>query len=258
MTETIRLCTWNVQFGMELNTIIQAIQACSDFEQLDLLALQEVSIHAQAEDALHIAQALGPTYEYYQVTAQHIGRRVQANALVWNSTRMKVVHKGSVKLPHMHADTLPRTERALLRKLPLQQRISVMVEGKIGQETLRVYVAHLDVVGFQHKREQFYRILQDAQERPPVELTIIAGDLNTFKIRSRPSWKQLTTAAAAAGFQDLTSEIRWTHSVPRLRLKQKLDAIFIKYAHRTRCRSWSLDIAGSDHIPVFAEIVSLT
>jgi endonuclease/exonuclease/phosphatase family metal-dependent hydrolase len=110
-------------------------------------------------------------------------------------------------------------------------------------------------VGYHHKRQQFDRILSDAQTRTSVDLTIVAGDLNTFKlIRSRPRWTQLENAAAAAGFKDLTSEIRWTHSVPRLRFKQKLDAIFVKYTQPTQCRSWSLDVAGSDHIPVFAEI----
>jgi endonuclease/exonuclease/phosphatase family metal-dependent hydrolase len=121
---------------------------------------------------------------------------------------------------------------------------------------MRVYVAHLDVLGLAYKREQFYRILGDARVRQPsVDLTILAGDLNTFRIRSRPSWAGLTAAAELDGFRDLTTAIEYTHhTVRRARLRQKLDAIFVRRSRPVHYRSWSLDIPGSDHIPVFAEI----
>jgi endonuclease/exonuclease/phosphatase family metal-dependent hydrolase len=254
MAQTIRLCTWNIEFGFQLSAIMDAVQACSDFAGLDLLALQEASAHFGVKDARALAHALGKDYEYFQVTAQHVEGKSQANALVWNAKRVQVFEQSSVKLPHMHEVQRSRTERALLRRLPPQERISLVVEGKIAAQTVRIYVAHLDVIGYRHKRQQFERILSDAQTRTACDLTVIAGDLNTFRIRSRPKWTTLEQDARQAGFQDLTSEIRWTHSIPRLRLRQKLDAIFVKCAQPAQCRSWSLPIAGSDHIPVFAEI----
>lgn len=260
MTQTIRLCTWNIEFGLGLNAILDALETCDDFDDIDLLALQEASIHGDVEDARLIATTLGAHYGHYQLTAQRIDGRVQANALVWNQRRVRVLSKGSVKLPQMHEVKLSRTERTFLRALTPQQRISIMVDGQIGRVRVRVYVAHLDVIGYHHKRQQFMRVLEDTQTRPPADLIIIAGDLNTFRLlRSRPKWMQLEAAAQAAGFKDLTSEIRWTHairprSLPRLRYRQKLDAIFVKYTRACAYRSWSLDVAGSDHIPVFAEI----
>jgi endonuclease/exonuclease/phosphatase family metal-dependent hydrolase len=112
------------------------------------------------------------------------------------------------------------------------------------------------VLGVAHKREQFQRILLDAHRRqPPTAATILAGDLNTFRVRSRPSWAALTAAAEAEGFQDLTTEIVWTHRPwRRVRFRQKLDAIFVRCEGQCQYRSWSLDVPGSDHIPVFAEI----
>ncbi len=253
MTETIRLCTWNIQLGLQLDTILGALGRDPDFAKLDLLALQEASIHGQ-EDARQIAARLGPQYDCYQVTAHVLAGRPQANALVWNTERVRVQVQDHVRLPHAREVKLSRRERALLRALPSQTRLSLRVEGTLGDRTLRLYVAHLDVVGFAHKRAQFMHILNDARERAPVDLTIVAGDLNTFKIRSRPTWWELRAAAEAEGFQDLTGEIRWTQAVPRLRMKQKLDAIFVRPTQPVRYRAWSLDIPGSDHIPVFAEI----
>ena len=264
MTQTLKLCTWNLQVGLQLETIVAALGQQQDFAGLDLLALQEASVHAGREDAQVIASALGSTYHCFQVTADMLGEYQQANALVWNTRRLQLERKESVKLPSAREiPTLSRRERALIRVVSsAPQRISLVAEGTLldgdsnanAATTLRVYSAHLDVIGFAHKREQFFHILKDMRTRPPVDLTILAGDLNTFKFRARPTWRELSAAAEAQGLLDLTSDIRWTHWVPRLRMKQKLDAIFVGRSRLLHYRAWSLDIRGSDHIPVFAEV----
>ncbi len=256
MPQTIRLCTWNIQLGLQLETILNAIKTHQDFRDLDLLALQEASIHSAEEDAHRIATALGSDYESHQVTAHMLGKSVQANGLVWNTSRVRVVDKDTINLPRAREIKLARTERTMLWALPQQQRISLVLDGILSDESLRVYIAHLDVFGLAHKCEQFNRILSDAKDRQPtVDLTIIMGDLNTFRIRSRPSWSGMADAARLDGFEDLTTEIRWTHhTLKRVRFRQKLDAIFVRRARPFTYRSRSLDIPGSDHIPVFAEI----
>ena len=256
MTQPLRFCTWNIQLGLQLDKILAALRDEADLSGLDILALQEASVHGRKEDAQVIAETLGPEYEYFQVTAHTHKRFVQANAVVWNTRRLHVTHREVVDLPRARELKLSRTEGTLLRALRSQRRNSIFVEGARGAETLRVYAAHLDVVGFAHKREQFSRIVNDAQGRAPVDLTILAGDLNTFRVRSFPKWSGMVSDAEAAGLHDLTSEIHWTHAVRSIRLKQKLDAIFVGGRRPLRYRSWSLDIAGSDHIPVLADIAN--
>ncbi len=184
----MRLCTWNIQLGLQLETIVNAIKTLSHFRALDLLALQEASIHSDEEDARRIAAALGPNYESYQVTAHVLGKYAQANALVWNTSRVCVVNKNTITLPRVRETNLSRAERTFLCALPQQARMCIVLDGTFADESLRVYVAHLDVLGMTHKREQFNRILSDAKTRQPsVGVALIAGDLNTFHIRSRPS-----------------------------------------------------------------------
>jgi endonuclease/exonuclease/phosphatase family metal-dependent hydrolase len=303
MTASLRLCTWNIEFGLQLDAIVSAVKSCADFSGIDMLALQEASIHDGVEDGRVIAQALGSQYEYYQMAAQRVNGRVQANALIWNVDCVRVETRSSVKLPQRHEVKLSHAERLFLRAIPLQQRISIVVEARVaadlqssgpfgerpavtpptpkdetaaparhsgtapkrgrledaGREAadklLRIYVAHLDVMGYELKRRQFHYILEDAHKRPAADLSVIAGDLNTFRLfRARPSWQQLEDTANAVGFRDITTEIRWTRSVASGRLKQKLDAIFIRQPLSVPYRSWSLEIPGSDHIPVFAEL----
>lgn len=257
MSEMIRLCTWNIQLGLQLEQILQTIQSEPAFRNLDLLALQEASIHSEEDDAFAIASAFGPSFHSHQVTAHFLGRYVQANALVWNQERIHIYRTDTVILPRVREVKVSRAERALLCALPQQQRISLVADGTSPMGSLRLYVAHLDVLGVAHKREQFYRILHDTRTRQPAaDLTILAGDLNTFRIHSRPSWAHLTQAAQAEGFDDLTSEVAFTHhTLRRVRFRQKLDAIFVRYRGPIDCRYWALDIPGSDHIPVFAELV---
>jgi len=251
----LRLCTWNLHLGLDLAGILDAIANVRDFRDIDLIALQEASVHGGKEDAEAIAHLLGPTYRHIQVMAHVLQGQVQANALVWDTRRVEMEVSASLLLP-MRADlVLSRTERAVLSMLPLQQRMSLVFDCRIDGLRWLLYVAHLDVFGYRHKLEQFGSILADLAARDPADITVIAGDLNTFRLARRPRWTRLLDAAQAAGFEDLTGEIRWTHSFGRrVPVRQKLDAIFVRSERPLLYDSWSLDLAGSDHIPVFAEI----
>ena len=93
--------------------------------------------------------------------------------------------------------------------------------------------------------------------RPRTDLTLLAGDFNTFRVGSRPTWAQLQRDAAELDLRAISNEIRWTQSIRALRLKQKLDEIFFATALPYRTRVWTLDVNGSDHLPIFAEITLL-
>jgi endonuclease/exonuclease/phosphatase family metal-dependent hydrolase len=240
----VRIATWNILLGMRLGKVLETVRAREDFRDLDLLALQEASVHSGRPDAEAIAEALGEGYEYFQATAQLFRGRVQANALIWRrglfSNEPEIVSLS--ELPHLR---LGRVERTLLRAIPPQRRIAVRAESA----DLRVYVMHLDVVGFTHKLEQFRAIVNDIARRPPTPLTLVAGDLNTFGPPRLRLWRGIRRTAHEAGLVELTHRLRRTHWTA-----QKLDAIYAAGHVPSTHHAWTLSVRASDHLPVFAEL----
>lgn len=240
----VRVCTWNIQLGLKLDAVVAAVRADRDFKNLDLLCIQEASEHAGRQDCSIIAEAMGPGYAHHQVTAQQRNGVDQGNGLVWRHGTFEPGSPQIVPLDTLTAN-VSRAERTLLKAVPPQRRIAIRAESP----DLRVYVVHLDVIGFAHKLEQLKAVITDMEARPRAPLTVVAGDLNTFGPPGLQLWRRLDAVAAEAGLVDLTRRIRRTHWT-----SQKLDAIFVRSEARFRHRSWTLPLKASDHLPVFAEI----
>ena len=243
----MRICSWNVQLGRKLDSILDLIGREPSFQGIDLLALQEASIHGGVPDANAIAGRLGEGYEWYQATAQQRAGQHQANALIWRRGQLDdgAAEPQIIPLQGAPGIDVGPPERLLLRVIPPQTRIAIRAEAL----HLRVYVAHLDVVGFTHKLEQFRAVLSDMTERPPVPLTLVAGDLNTFGPVRPHLWGRIAEAAAAAGLVNLTTTVSRTHWTG-----QKLDAIYASSSVPFSHRAWTVDTHASDHLPVFADI----
>jgi endonuclease/exonuclease/phosphatase family metal-dependent hydrolase len=237
----LRVCTWNINLGVRLDEVLDAVSTHRDFAGLDLFALQEASVHHGHPDGHAVAALLGPDYECHQVTAQTIRGHIQANAMIWNRRRVKV-------------DRFDHLQLAGGRSLYKQQRNSVVVEGESDRVSLLAYSVHLDIFGAAHKREQVLDVMKDRLARPPADLTIVAGDLNLFQLSRWPSWSKLIEAYEAEGFADAARRIRWTHSHRALPIKQKLDSILVRSPAGVKLRSWTVEARGSDHIPLFADI----
>ncbi|HKC20163.1 MAG TPA: endonuclease/exonuclease/phosphatase family protein [Candidatus Dormibacteraeota bacterium] len=240
----MRICTWNILLGLRLNKVLESVRSLRDFAEVDLVALQEASVHEGRPDAESIAEAMGPGYSYVQATAQLFRGREQGNALIWRRGLFSEQPPEVLSLSEVDTSRLTRVERALLRAIPPQKRIAIRAEST----RLRVYVMHLDVVGFTHKLEQFRAILSDMEARPHVPLTLIAGDLNTFGPPRLQLWRRIRRAAHDAGLVELTKGLRRTHWTA-----QKLDAIYAAGAMSSTHHAWTRAVRASDHLPVFAE-----
>jgi len=225
--------------------VIEAVRHRPDFRDLDLFALQEASVHDGRADAKVIAEAMGDGYSWFQATAQLFRGREQANALIWKRGVFDPEPLEVVTLASMDDAPLTRMERALLRAVPPQKRIAIRAESR----DLRVYVMHLDVVGFSHKLEQFRTVVRDMNARPRVSRTLLAGDMNTFGPPSLQPWRRLRAAAHEAGLTEVTQHLRRTHWTA-----QKLDAIYVGGESPQTSRAWTLRLRASDHFPVFADI----
>src|SRR6202171_5201155 len=134
---------------------------------------------------------MGDGYDHIQVTAQVRRGLPQANALVWRRAAFEPGTAQIVSLSNA-AGGMTLAERTLLRAILPQQRIAVRAESA----ALRVYVVHLDVIGFTHKLEHCKAVIADRAPRPPVPLTVVAGDLNTFGPPAWQLWRRLDTVAS--------------------------------------------------------------
>jgi len=239
------MCTWNIQMGLRLEAVLDAVGSHPDFAKVDLFALQEASIHDGRPDADAIARVLGPEFRSFQATAQMLRGRDQGNALIWRSKVFEPSAPEVVALTNAGAIRMTRAERTLLRAIPPQRRIALRAESA----SMRVYVVHLDVIGFTHKLEQFGAVVADMQARPAVQLTLLAGDLNTFGMPRLQMWRRIRAAAKSAELVELTKAVRRTHWT-----SQKLDAIYMKGGSAFQYHAWALKVRGSDHLPVFADI----
>ncbi|TMF68916.1 MAG: hypothetical protein E6H82_09025 [Chloroflexi bacterium] len=241
----MRICTWNILLGLRLNKVVEAVSTLPDFRDLDLMALQEASVHDGRPDAAAIAEAMGDGYSYFQATAQLFRGREQGNALIWRRNIFERQTPEIVSLSGLPTHRMTSVERTLLRAIPPQKRIAIRAES----DELRVYVMHLDVIGFAHKLEQFRAILSDMAARPPVGLTLIAGDLNTFGPPRLQLWRRIRAAAHEADLVEVTHGLRRTHWTA-----QKLDAIYAAGTLAPKHRAWTVSVRASDHLPVFAEL----
>jgi endonuclease/exonuclease/phosphatase family metal-dependent hydrolase len=240
----MRVCSWNILFGIRLAKILEAVRDIRDFHDLDLFALQEASVHDGRPDAAAIAEAMGPEYEYFQATAQMFRSREQANALIWRRGLFSSSALHVLSLDEVDVSRFTRVERAILRAIPPQKRIAIRAESP----DLRAYVMHLDVVGFTRRLEQFRAILTDMTNRPPVGLTLIAGDLNTIGPPRLQLWRRIRQSAHEAGLVELTHGLKRTHWTA-----QKLDAIYAAGNISALHHAWTRSVRASDHLPVFAE-----
>ncbi len=241
----IRICTWNIQLGRRLDAVLDAIRSHRDFASVDLLAIQEASIHDGRPDAAQIAHALGPDYSHFQATAQMLRGRDQGNALIWRRRSFEPSAPQVVALTGAAARPMSRAERTLLRAVPPQRRIAIRAQSA----ALRVYVVHLDVIGFTHKLEQFRAVTGDMAVQAPVPLTLVAGDLNTFGVPRLQMWRRIRALARTSGLVEVTRAVRRTHWTA-----QKLDAIYALAEAPLTHHAWVLKVRASDHLPVFADI----
>ncbi|MDQ6721955.1 MAG: hypothetical protein M3003_14330 [Candidatus Dormibacteraeota bacterium] len=241
----MRICTWNIQLGHRLDAVLSAVSTHAHFGELDLFAIQEASVHEGREDAAAIAEALGVEYRYFQTTAQMLRGRDQGNALIWRRGAFEPSPPQMVTLTGAGIHRMNRAERTLLRAIPPQRRIAIRAESA----AMRVYVVHLDVIGFTHKLEQFGAVIGDLRSRPHVPITLVAGDLNTFGPPRLQMWRRIRASARSAGLVEVTRTVRRTHWT-----SQKLDAVYAHLDAPFTHQAWALKVRASDHLPVFAEI----
>jgi endonuclease/exonuclease/phosphatase family metal-dependent hydrolase len=250
--KSIRVVTWNIDRGEELNTIASELER----NAADLYLLQEVDWNAARSGLRDEAAELGRRLHLnvaYGVEFEELSQERNGPAYIGQATltRLPVRNSRVLRFERQSGWWKPRTW--IPSSLPLMQRrlgdrIALVTELEFAGRLLVVYNAHLESRSFGRiQSEQLDEILADARHYPPGTAVILGGDLNTKYLPSIFLHK-----LENAGFQSATGErIERTHKIA-----MALDWIFSKGPVRLEEGRVRRDLKGSDHYPVYAELIA--
>lgn len=250
--KSIRVVSWNIDRGEALNTIASELER----NAADLYLLQEVDWNAARsglkDEAVDLAQRLHLNVAY-GVEFEELSQERNGPAFIGQATLTRLPIRNSRVLRFEQQSGWWKPRAWIPSSLPFMQRrlgdrIALVTELQFAGHLLVVYNAHLESRSFGRiQSEQLDEILADAKRYPPGTAIILGGDLNTKYLPSIFLHK-----LENAGFRSATGErIERTHKIA-----MALDWIFSKGPVRLEEGRVRRDVKGSDHYPVYAELVA--
>ena len=249
---SVRVLTWNIDRGTDLNTITAELRN----NPADLCLLQEVDWNAvrsgQRDVAADLARQLGLNLSYaieFEELSQerghpaYIGQATLTSMPIRNSRVLRFRRQSNFWKPH---GWLPSSLPLMQRRLG--NRVALVTELEFAGRLLVVYNAHLESRSMgKIQSAQLDEILADSARYPANTPVILGGDLNTKYFPS-----VFLRKLESAGFLSATGEqIERTHAIA-----MSLDWIFARGAIKLENGKVRRDFRGSDHYPVYAQLIS--
>ena len=158
----LRVVTYNVQWGKNIERAINVLSTRAPLPGADIVFLQEMD----ADGTRRIADALGMAWVYYPAAVHPKLGHDFGNAIL---SRWPIVEDEKLMLPHIGG-------------LRHSQRIATAATVTVGPFKVRIYSAHLGTpseIRPSKRRDQADMIVADAARYP---LVIVAGDMNSHGI----------------------------------------------------------------------------
>jgi endonuclease/exonuclease/phosphatase family metal-dependent hydrolase len=180
---TLRVVSWNINRGLELNAVIDFLAASS----ADLILLQETDINARRSQCANIpceiARALQMNYVFgreFEELAQgeadtpaYHGQAILSPFPISRPRILKFRCQSAFWRPRWFIPPLPLFQRRL------GARMTLICEIRIHGRTLVVYNAHLESRATQELRSnQLLEMLTEIKRHSPEMAVLVAGDLN--------------------------------------------------------------------------------
>ncbi len=225
----LRVVSWNIKFGVEIDTAIEELRFIDEISSPGILLLQEMdekgtAVIAEALDAGYVYTTLGP----HAQTGREFG-----NAIV---SRWPIGDVAEVLLPH----------QAWFKGHPrLVTRATISAD--FGPVLAYSVHTEIPILPLRRRRDQFDRIAADINQIGS-DAVVVGGDFNTFTrrgvaaVRSSMGHAGLSHVSAGSG-----------PSLPVWKFKLPADHIFASGFRTIRTGvAWSA--SASDHKPVWSEI----
>jgi endonuclease/exonuclease/phosphatase family metal-dependent hydrolase len=248
----LRVVTWNIDRGLQITEL------GSELEQnpADVCLLQEVDWNDTRSGQKDVASELAHRLQLnlaYGIEFEELSQERNGAAYIGQATLTRLPIKRVRILRFQHQSTFWRPHGWIPSGLPLFQRrlggrIALITELEFAGRLLVVYNAHLESRSFGPiQSAQLDEMLADLQRYPAGTRAILGGDLNTKYLPSVYLHK-----LEQVGFHSATGErIERTHTIA-----MALDWIFVRGSISIKGGQVRRDMNGSDHYPVYAELVA--
>jgi endonuclease/exonuclease/phosphatase family metal-dependent hydrolase len=256
-SKSIRVVTWNIERGTKLPVVAHELAS----NPADLYLLQEVDCHTKRsgdlDEASELARRLDANVAYaveFEELSQETDTRSLPHAYTGQATltRLPVRHSRILRFQKQSGFWKPRSW--IPASMPLLQRrlgdrIALVTDVVFDNRLLVVYNVHLEsrsMGGIQD--DQLDELLADAKSHYPGNTAILlGGDLNTKYLPGI-----FLRKLEREGFRSATGDrIERTH-----RIAMALDWIFVRGPLRIEDGRVRRDLRGSDHYPVYAQVVA--
>ncbi len=248
--KAIRLLSWNIDRGTELNLVSSELAGKS----ADLCLLQEVDwntiragnkdVAAELAKYLHLNVAYGVEFE--ELSQEHgepafIGQATLTRLPIRRVRILRFRAQSGFWKPH---SWIPAAMPLMQRRLG--SRIALVTELEVRHNPLVVYNVHLESRSMGKLQEmQLEEILADLKSYGPNTAAIVGGDFNSKYFPST-----FLRKLEAEGFHSATGErIERTHTIA-----MALDWIFVRGPLKLEDGRVLRDFRGSDHYPIYAEL----
>ncbi len=250
--KSLRVVTWNIDHGSDLEKIIAGIRA----HPAELCLFQEVDWNTARSGVRDIAGALahslalngGYALEFEELSQEH-GRPAYIGQATL--TRLPILRWRVLRFKRQSGFWQPRSwmpSSVPLLQRRLGNRIALITEAEFAGRLLVIYNAHLESRSAGPIQEhQLNEMLADAGRYGPEAAILLGGDLNTKYLPSIFLHK-----LEAAGFRSALGErIERTH-----RIAMSLDWLFARGPIEIENGAVHREMGGSDHYPVYATLVA--
>lgn len=250
---SIRIVSWNLDRGENLATVASELERNPG----DLYLFQEVDWNTaragQKDVALELSKRLRLNLSY-AIEFEELSQERGHDAFIGQATLSRLPIRSSRILRFEHQSGFWKPHAWIPSSIPLMQRrlgsrIALVTDLEFAGRPLVVYNAHLESRSMGRiQAEQLDEILADLNHHyPPDTPAIIGGDLNTKYFPSI-----FVRKLEREGFHSATGRrIERTHTIA-----MALDWIFARGPIRLEEGQVRRDLRGSDHYPVYAELIA--
>ena len=254
--EAIRVLSWNINRGVQLNGIIDFLAS----SHADLILLQETDVNARRTGCRNIgreiAQALGMNYIFGR-EFEELAQGSPTNPAYHGQTTLSRLPLSHPRLERFRDQSKFWRPRWFIPRLPFLQRrlgarMALICEITVECRTLVIYNVHLESRGSDELRiRQLSEILTDIGQHPAEMAVLVGGDFN-FDLSRGPAVPRMAGMSINNPFAPFAG--RSTILRSRDRKPAAIDWVLTRGALDACRPAIHESIAASDHFPLSLEL----